>query len=60
MNYPKDWISLIIIAILSGAIAPGLIFAALDPTFGRLCSERVILREILVIEQWLKQRTWTT
>ncbi len=28
----KDWISLIIIAILSGAIAPGLIFAALDNT----------------------------
>jgi drug/metabolite transporter (DMT)-like permease len=28
----KDWISLVIIAILSGAIAPGLIFAALDNT----------------------------
>lgn len=28
----KDWISLLIIAILSGAIAPGLIFAALDNT----------------------------
>lgn len=27
-----DWISLVIIAILSGAIAPGLIFAALDNT----------------------------
>ncbi len=28
----SDWISLFIIAILSGAIAPGLIFAALDDT----------------------------
>jgi drug/metabolite transporter (DMT)-like permease len=28
----KDWISLVMIAILSGAIAPGLIFAALDNT----------------------------